>query len=276
MTSLGYRIVTALVLISAFVALVLWLETDTLRWILAVVALAGAWEWARLCGLKTPLGLALYMGGSAVGCLMLGVLESRGAALWPAAGAALFWLAMIFVLGARRSRPVAQATHAGSAVLAAGPVLVGIAWMSLVAVHRFTPDGALAALFLLALTSVADSGAYFVGRAIGRHKLAPGISPGKTLEGVAGGLLAVVLVLALPAVLFRQPVLPVAGFLLLCVVVTLVSVTGDLFESLVKRRHGAKDSGTLLPGHGGVLDRIDSLTAAAPVFYTGLALLEFA
>ena len=267
---------TALVLISAFVGLVLWLETDALRWILAAVALAGAWEWARLCGLRTPTGLALYMGGSAVCYLSLGVLESRGAALWPASGATLFWLVMIFALGARRARPVAQAAQAGIVVLAAGPALVGIAWMSLVAVHRITPDGALAALFLLALTSVADSGAYFVGRAIGRHKLAPGISPGKTVEGVAGGLVAVVLVLALPVILLRQPALPVSGFLLLCVVVTLVSVTGDLFESLVKRRHGVKDSGTLLPGHGGVLDRIDSLTAAAPVFYTGLVLLELA
>lgn len=276
MTSLGYRVVTALVLISAFVGLVLWLDTDALRWILALVALAGAWEWARLCGLNTPSGLALYMGGSALGWLLLGVLESRGAALWPAAGATLFWLAMIFVLGALRSRPVAQVAHAGTAALAAGPVLVGIAWMSLVAVHRITPDGALAALFLLALTSVADSGAYFAGRAMGRHKLAPGISPGKTVEGVAGGLVAVVLFLALPVLLLRQPALPVSGFLLLCVVVTLVSVAGDLFESLVKRRHGAKDSGTLLPGHGGVLDRIDSLTAAAPVFYTGLTLLELA
>jgi phosphatidate cytidylyltransferase len=276
MTSLGYRLVTALVLISAFVGLVLWLETDALRWVLAIVALAGAWEWARLCGLNTPAGLALYMGGSAMFYLLLGALESRGAALWPAAGATLFWLLMIFALGARRARPVAQASRAGIVELVAGPALVGIAWMSLVAVHRITPDGALAALFLLALTSVADSGAYFVGRAIGRHKLAPGISPGKTVEGVAGGLAAVVLVLALPVVLFRQPALPVAGFLMLCVVVTLVSVTGDLFESLVKRRHGVKDSGTLLPGHGGVLDRIDSLTAAAPVFYTGLVLLESA
>lgn len=276
MTSLGYRLVTALVLISAFVGLVLWLETDALRWVLAIVALAGAWEWARLCGLNTPAGLALYMGGSAVFYLLLGALESRGAALWPAAGATLFWLAMIFALGARRARPVAQAARTGIVELAAGPALVGIAGMSLVAVHRITPDGALAALFLLVLTSVADSGAYFVGRAIGRHKLAPGISPGKTVEGVAGGLVAVVLVLVLPVVLFRQPALPVSGFLLLCVVVTLVSVTGDLFESLVKRRHGVKDSGTLLPGHGGVLDRIDSLTAAAPVFYTGLVLLESA
>ena len=276
MTSLGYRLVTALVLMSACVGLVLWLETDALRWVLAIVALAGAWDWARLCGLNTPAGLALYMGGSAMFYLLLGALESRGAALWPAAGATLFWLLMIFALGARRARPVAQASRAGIVELVAGPALVGIAWMSLVAVHRITPDGALAALFLLALTSVADSGAYFVGRAIGRHKLAPGISPGKTVEGVAGGLAAVVLVLALPVVLFRQPALPVAGFLMLCVVVTLVSVTGDLFESLVKRRHGVKDSGTLLPGHGGVLDRIDSLTAAAPVFYTGLVLLESA
>ena len=276
MTSLGYRVVTALVLILGFAGLVLWLETDALRWILAVVALAGAWEWARLCGLKTPAGLALYMGGYVVCYLSLGVLESRGAALWPAAGATLFWLVMIFALGVRRTRSVAPAAPAGIVVLAAGPALVGIAWMSLVAVHRITPDGALAALFLLALTSVADSGAYFVGRAIGRHKLAPGISPGKTVEGVAGGLFAVVLVLALPVILLRQPALPVPGFLLLCVVVTLVSVTGDLFESLVKRRHGVKDSGTLLPGHGGVLDRIDSLTAAAPVFYTGLVLLELA
>jgi phosphatidate cytidylyltransferase len=122
-------------------------------------------------------------------------------------------------------------------------------------------------MMLLLVVWAADIGAYFTGRAFGRHKLAPRVSPGKTWEGLAGGLAAAVLVAAAGGAW-----LPVARgpFILICMFVCLFSVVGDLSESLFKRQAGVKDSGALFPGHGGVLDRVDSLTAAAPVYWLGL------
>ena len=120
----------------------------------------------------------------------------------------------------------------------------------------------------------ADTGAYFVGQRWGRNKLASQVSPGKTREGLYGGLslglvAAVLCSLLLPLTLYKFIL-----FLLVCLITIAMSVVGDLTESLIKRNSGVKDSGGLLPGHGGALDRIDSLTAAAPVFFSGILLLE--
>jgi phosphatidate cytidylyltransferase len=128
-------------------------------------------------------------------------------------------------------------------------------------------------LFLLVLVWAADVGAYVVGRWIGKTKLAPRVSPGKTWEGVLGGLITAMLFATLALPLIRLPALP---FLALCCAVVMISVIGDLTESLFKRFAGVKDSGTLFPGHGGVLDRIDSVTAAAPFFVLGLGWLGYA
>jgi phosphatidate cytidylyltransferase len=132
------------------------------------------------------------------------------------------------------------------------------------------PDGRRLLFLLVLLIAAADIGAYFGGRRFGRHKLAPRVSPGKTWEGLAAGLLAALLVAAAMARLLDFPALP---WLAVCLVVVLLSVVGDLLESMFKRRAGLKDSSALLPGHGGVLDRIDSLTAAGPAFLLGLLLL---
>ena len=143
------------------------------------------------------------------------------------------------------------------------------AWASVVALHGVDPGGPQLVISLLILVSVADSGAYFAGRHWGRVKLAPAISPGKTREGVYGALAGSV-IFALLLAWFRPETGHPALLVLLCLAVTLISVAGDLFESLLKRQAGVKDSGKLLPGHGGVLDRIDSLTAAAPLYLLGL------
>ncbi len=132
----------------------------------------------------------------------------------------------------------------------------------------------LVALLVMVLVSCADIGAYFAGRSFGRHKLAPQVSPGKTWEGLLGALAVTSVVAWVAARLFLMPTEFVFNFIVLCLVTVLVSVVGDLSESMFKRMVGAKDSGGLLPGHGGVLDRIDSLTAAAPLFATGVLWLK--
>jgi phosphatidate cytidylyltransferase len=149
-------------------------------------------------------------------------------------------------------------------------------WLAVVALHESGEQGPLLVMYLLSLIWVADSGAYFSGRAWGKRKLAPSVSPGKSWEGVGGGAL-----LSLAYAVGAAQVLGLPGnqwplFVVLSLVTVLFSVLGDLTESMFKRHAGIKDSGTLLPGHGGVLDRIDSVTAAAPVFVVGFWLGGFA
>jgi phosphatidate cytidylyltransferase len=128
-------------------------------------------------------------------------------------------------------------------------------------------------MYGLMLVWVADIGAYFSGKRFGKNKLAPAISPGKTREGLYGAVASVSVYTVIAAYYFGLDIITAANLLLLAVVLTLVSVAGDLYESILKREHGVKDSGTILPGHGGMLDRIDSVLAAMPVFMVGRELL---
>ncbi len=142
---------------------------------------------------------------------------------------------------------------------------------AVVAIYAIWEKSAWWLMYLFLLVWGADSGAYFVGRVLGKHKLAPNVSPAKSIEGLIGGLLtttAIVLVVAFVQLDLSTEAL--VAFIGLSLVTVLASVQGDLFESMVKRKAGIKDSGTILPGHGGVLDRIDSVLAAAPVFALGL------
>jgi phosphatidate cytidylyltransferase len=272
---LRQRLLTALILIPLVVAGVLGLATGPLAGVFAAIILLAGWEWAALAGLSaTPLRVA-YL--ALLGLLLLAVAPlaiPASAALWllgPVLGGWL--LAAAWVLTYQRT--------AGTRPSAPGPWalrLIGVAvlvppWLALVALHGSGAHGPWLVLFLLVLIWTADSGAYFAGRRWGRRKLATQVSPGKSLEGVAGALLlGGLFALAAGAGLgYAGPAL--AGFVLLGLVTVAVSVLGDLFESLVKRYGAVKDSGGLLPGHGGVLDRIDSLTAAAPLFAVGLAWL---
>ena len=165
-------------------------------------------------------------------------------------------------------------THARMFKLAAGTLAVVPAWCALALIHGGQPNGHRWLLIALLVIWAADSGAYFAGRKFGKHKLSPRISPNKTIEGLVGGMVAS-LVIALAAAPFAGATVAQLPFVALVVVVTvLFSVVGDLFESLLKRHVGAKDSGDLIPGHGGILDRIDSVLAALPVFALGKGLLR--
>jgi len=152
-----------------------------------------------------------------------------------------------------------------------GVVVLVPAYAGISRMYDKLDHGAEHVLFLLVLVWAADVGAFFAGRHWGRHKLAPQVSPGKTWEGVAGGMVFGLLAAAAGAWWFSRPLV---AFLILGAVVAAISVVGDLTESMFKRFAGLKDSGHVLPGHGGVLDRIDSITAAAPVFVLGLTWLD--
>ncbi len=267
---LKQRVLTALILAPIVIALTLYLPTPVFAVIVAVVFAAGAWEWAGLSALE---GTPRYSYTASV-LLILGLLnrvlpEEPWIALAILSVGIIWWAAaFLFVL----AFPLGSGFFNSHAVRALTGVLVLLpAHAGLVLLHQGDPR---AALLVILLVSFADIGAYFAGRAFGRRKLAPRVSPGKTWEGLAGALLMVLAIGYGATRVLGIPDSVVFGFLILCVVTVLASVVGDLTESMFKRLSGAKDSGRLLPGHGGVLDRIDSMTAAAPVFALGLIWLK--
>ena len=267
---LKQRVITALILAPLVIAGVLLLPNDTLSLLMALVVAFGAREWAQLSGIGPLWGQLLY--SLLVLMLMLAVYFYLPSAwtFWVIAFSVLWWLSALY----RLSRFRGEAKAPGFAPLHAleGVAVLVPAWLSLAVIHRIPEIGPLLLLFLLILIWSADVGAYFAGHRWGRHKLAPRVSPGKTREGIYGAI-AGALLCGLFLVWQLGTDLPQAPLvLLLCLVTMLFSVVGDLFESMLKRRQGIKDSGNLLPGHGGMLDRIDSLTAAAPVFLFGLML----
>ncbi|MGH8686836.1 MAG: phosphatidate cytidylyltransferase [Burkholderiales bacterium] len=256
---LALRLLTAAVLLGAFFAALLLDRA----WFVALVALlvgAGGFEWGRLAGLRpgaagayalcvgllvAALGWTLQPGGAAVEGLL--------------AAGAVFWL---FVAPAWLWRGVG--VFGGAALIVSG--IAVLAWAGLAAASL----SGRVLLFMLGLVWIADTAAYFAGNAFGRRKLAPSISPGKTWEGVAGAAVASLIY----AIICGMPGAPLAAladgagwgaYLGAAVLLCGVSIVGDLFESALKRRAGAKDSGGLLPGHGGILDRIDSVMSTLPI-----------
>jgi phosphatidate cytidylyltransferase len=225
----------------------------------------GAWEWGGFGALRAGGARAAYAAGIALVLYLAWSWTSNPAHMLLLLRAAVVWwcIALLWL-------SLAPSRHRSALVLACGlPVLVP-AFVALgrlqVTSHGFA-RGPLIVLWLILLVISADIGAYFAGRRWGRRKLAPRVSPGKTWEGALGGLALVGLVAWGGAAYFGLAALPTLGF---GVLVGIFSIVGDLTESMFKRAAGLKDSGALLPGHGGLLDRIDSVTAAAPLYALGL------
>ncbi|HLT28201.1 MAG TPA: phosphatidate cytidylyltransferase [Zeimonas sp.] len=262
---LGTRVVTALVLLAILLPPIFVLDPWVWGAVTLVFLTAAAYEWVRLLGGGRRAALA----AGAVALVGAALLAWREIAGWPpafviavCAAATLGWL----VLGPMHLR--AHDARGGGVGLAAAWLLA--CWVALVALRALGPLPLLAAM---AIVWIADIAAYFVGRAFGRHKLAPSISPGKSREGALGGFVAVAGIgLAAAAVPALSSTLParlvdewsVVGAALALVALAALSIVGDLHESLLKRQAGVKDSGTVLPGHGGVLDRIDALIPVMP------------
>jgi phosphatidate cytidylyltransferase len=248
------RLVSGVVLALAAVAAIVWLPLIALRLLAALVAAAAALEYAGAAGVTRDFSRALIVVMAAVACWWFGMPAFVGVAAVTAV--ALAWLAVEVLLFGH---------DIGSAAAAVvGAIYVGAPLGLLVAIHARA--GWRVTLLLLATVVVSDTAQYYSGRAFGRHPLAPVVSPKKTIEGALGGLLAAALFMALAGslILAGEPPVPLA---VLGLALAAVGICGDLFESSLKRRAGLKDSSTLIPGHGGVLDRIDALLFATPLFY---------
>jgi phosphatidate cytidylyltransferase len=260
---LKQRIITALIVGVIAIALIFfapgWLFDLAMLGLLVIAA----WEWSALAGRPdrdSRLLLAAAFGVLALAAGWLQSAEPRALLIYSVAALAWWTVSLLWIAfwRAQFSRPVKILCGLGTLL----PALAAV-----VAIRGWSPWYL---LVMLLLTSGADIGAYFAGRAFGKHKLAPQVSPGKTWEGVAGGVALVILVAAVSDYWLKLPVLP---FIALGVCVALLSVVGDLSESLFKRQAGLKDSGNFFPGHGGVLDRVDSITAAAPLYWLGMSCL---
>lgn len=270
---LKQRLLTALFLIPLFIGIVFVLPSYLVASLFAIVVLQATWEWGRLINLPMRAERLLLVSG-VLNVLWFGYLLSASSiAVNLLLGVAVLWwcLAAWWIRQFEAEHDIPYGRYLGRDVWAGMLTLVP-AWLALVVLHANPALGPRYVVFLLVLIWVADSGAYFIGRRFGRHKLARLVSPGKTWEGAAGALLVSLLVAWIGVAALDVDDGVRLQFVVICIVTAMFSIVGDLFESLVKRRAGVKDSGTLLPGHGGVLDRIDSLTAAAPVFLFGLIL----
>lgn len=269
------RVVTALALLAGFLAMLFLLPFSGWLAFSSFVAGVGAWEWGGLLKL-TDVRRKAYAGTALLACGLLGwgifdigsgQLRATPLLIGMFALGGLFWL-LIVPAWLSRKWPIAS----GPGLLAGWVVLIP-ACLALMQLRVANPFLLLA---VMAFVWLADIAAYFSGRAFGKHKLAPLISPGKTWEGVAGAAIALAIYsLIVAGVAGLMPATAAAALATLALLECLlgVSILGDLFESLAKRQAGVKDSGSMLPGHGGVLDRIDSLTSTLPL--CGLALLAW-
>ncbi len=267
------RILTALVLLPLVIYAILFLTNSQFALVFAVVILLAAYEWSNFIKLSTQTYKYLFV---ILIALLLGLLWLMRDAVSVALinfFTIIFWVFALYLI---MYYPKSAHWWKNRPILIAliGVVLLSLTWSALVSIHaihdfkiaKVTLSGPLLVLFVMILVWAADTGAYFSGRQWGKHKLAPLISPGKSTEGVYGGLFFA-LSIACGFVWWHDGEMADYVTVLLITLFTVsFSVIGDLMESMFKRQSGLKDSGQLLPGHGGILDRIDSLTAAGPVF----------
>ena len=251
------RVTTAIIALVALLLVLFAVPQLVAEAVIAILMLAGAWEWSGFLGVRSTNSRIAYV---VILAALIGVVTWQA----PQINALLLQTALVWWFGALlwiffypTAIPVAVRWIGGMLVLV--PL-----YNALIVLYLANPAILLGALLIV---WAADTGAFFAGKMLGRVKLAPSISPGKTWEGVIGGLVTVSLLAVVGAYWFDARIAVLVPF---CLAIACASVVGDLTVSMFKRTAGVKDSGTLFPGHGGVLDRIDSVAAAAPLFALGI------
>jgi len=254
------RVLTAIIALFVLALVLFVVPPVAARVVIALLMLGAAWEWSGFIFANEHNGRFVYLLFAAVlmatvyfklpDAMLVDLILKVALGWWLAA------LAWMFFYPTRIAGPVAWLS---------GALVIVPAWLALDILYLKGPE---LLLFALLIVWVADIGAYFVGKGFGKVKLAPQISPGKTWEGVLGGLSAVTVLAAIASRVFEIDIAIAVPF---CVAVAMLSIVGDLTVSMFKRNAGLKDSGRLFPGHGGVLERVDSVAAAAPLFAVALS-----
>ncbi len=271
---LKQRLITAAILIPLVVWALLDLQSGVVMLLFTAVSLLAAWEWLSLTDIKNNtlkailLSLLFLLGGLAMLSLPVTVILSTSLFVWLSA-------TLLVIFFANKPLNVAFVNLFHSSVFAFIAMLLILTGFVASAglLHSHWEQGPALVLYVLVTVWLADSGGYFAGKRFGKHKLAVAISPNKTWEGVYGAL-ALALIWALVFhFIVGNPLQNILNWMLLTGFIVMISIVGDLLESVFKRSFQVKDSGQLLPGHGGMLDRIDSLLAAVPVFTVSLLIL---
>jgi CDP-diglyceride synthetase len=278
---LKQRIITAVILAPAAIAAIFYLPISYFAGLLMATIAIGAWEWARFMGLVNTiqrLGYVIITSAIIAALWFLLPVDETWLVITSVQHeiTSMLWLSVIWWLFAALLMflyPKSSAFWANNKFLIAlfGWLTLVPTWLAFMVLrtNNYILDefqGAQLLMYLFMLVWSADVGAYFVGKSLGKHKLMPNVSPGKTIEGFLGGVVCAAILTVIVGVSLQWSSDKFITALLVTLLITSISVLGDLTESMFKRQVGVKDSGTILPGHGGILDRIDSLTATAPVF----------
>jgi len=259
------RILTAIALAVPVVWIILFQPTEILFYLLLIVAFLSGFEWSRLAGVEDVL-LRLVFALIVTALSWVAVEYFNQYVKIFISISVVWWFGVYLFL--KQASPVEKGSVLSPVKLSIALLVIPAAVLAMLEIQK-GPQGGEWLLYSLMMVWVADIGAYFSGKRFGRRKLAANISPGKTREGLWGGLAATTLYSLVAAFHFGLDFERTAYLIVLSLLVTVISVTGDLYESFLKRERGIKDSGKLLPGHGGILDRIDGVLAAMPVFYVG-------
>ncbi len=259
------RVLTAIPLAALIVWIILFQPTRIFDYMITLITFIAGYEWARLSGIQTLLIRYLYA-AIIIAVPWLILLELANFAFWLVYIAVIWWFSITYYLKQACPKPVLTGVQIEKLFVAI--IVIPAAFIAMHLLHAM-PEGKWWLMYALALVWVADIGAYFSGKQFGKNKLSPQISPGKTREGLFGGIIATSIYTLVASYFFGMNKDQAFLLLLLSIMLTLISVTGDLYISFLKREVGLKDSGHILPGHGGILDRIDSVLAAMPLFATG-------
>lgn len=281
------RIITGLVLASVAIAAIFLLPILYFYLFIAIIVLIGAWEWVSLSAIEKISAKVLFLLSLIFPMLFVTfwtqileilsqllewpeIKEYSGLLEWLVIGPIIFWILMMILIR-KVPEDLLNLQLKKNYKLFIGWFVLFSAWMFLTKLRAYY--GSEAVMYFLALIWIADIAAYFSGKKFGKDKLAPLISPGKTIQGMYGAIISAMLCSVFLALYYDYPMMIATDFGMLSILTVLLSIYGDLFFSLVKRQNNVKDTGSILPGHGGVLDRIDSVIAAAPFYYAGVILI---
>jgi phosphatidate cytidylyltransferase len=274
---LKQRLISSIIIVPLFVWGILYLQTWHLAFLTGAVMMIAVWEWTRLINIKNPAGKIFYLGVVVTLCSLSMYFINTPYSVFIIMIGVAWWIYIVIciVTSTKKSFALPSSDDDHHLAGAINGILVMIpGWYALITLHGSAAFGGAYVLTAFVVIWAADIGAYTTGKLMGKHRLAPTISPGKTWEGAAGGVAASAVAVVAAGYLLNHDGKFLVGMAAIGILSSMISIFGDLYISMFKRARGLKDTGHAIPGHGGILDRIDSTLAALPVFTVGLYFLE--